>query len=178
MRPLLLLLAALTVVACEAAPMLPPVRVALAGSRDGVLAWSQTQRAAIAPYLERRLDRTGADFSFVEDPAAADVVVRATDMTADACGLYDRGDTEVRVNAQCAAGETGLLRAIGHELLHWLTDHRYGWLGHLCTWPVNVAPPPGCHPTLVCPGEDCLLGRGLRAGDDPGPSFSEAYVPS
>lgn len=152
------------------------VRVALADSRDGVWTWSQHQRAMLDPYLNVTCDATGPDWILVNEFADADVIVRATnDMLDGACGLYTTGDSEVRVNTACASGDDAMRRAVGHELLHWYTDHWFHWVGHLCSWPVNVPPPAGCHPTILC--TDCLLSPGLRDPDLTGPTFDEAYVP-
>lgn len=152
------------------------VRVALADSPDGVFGWSQHQRVLLDPYINVTLDALGPDFQLVDLISSADVLVRATGAMPDgACGLYRAGDAEARVNSACAQGDDGLRRAVGHELLHWLTDHRFAWVGHLCEWPVNAPVPPGCHPTLRC--VDCVLSPGLRAPDETGPTFTEAYVP-
>ena len=151
------------------------VRVALADAPDGSWGWSQHQRDLLDPYINLTLDALGPDFVLIQSLGDADVLVRASDSTGDACGLYRRGESEVFVNSQCAQGDDALRRAVGHELVHYLTDHRYGWLGHLCTWPINDPPPPGCHPTILC--QDCLMSPGLRQIDLAGASFDEAYVP-
>lgn len=176
MRPLVLALALLA--ACTAPP--PPlfaVTVGLDESLDGVHGWNADQRRALADYLDVQLDAWALDFRLVA-PGAAEVVVRAADLSGTgACGRYTLGTRYVEVDAACAMGLDGTRRSAGHELGHYVLITRWGWRGHLCDWAINEPPPAGCHRTLRCPHDDCVMSRGLRAPEWDGPSTSEAYVP-
>lgn len=176
---LLALLLGAVAAAClapAADPALGTVRVALGPSLDRVHDWRPDQRAELVAQLATM---AAAGPAWVLAPEGeADVVVRAADLSAlgpDTCGHYRNGERFIELDASCTAGYLALRRAMAHELLHWLTWTRWRWVGHLCWWPRNEAPPRGCHPTRLC--VDCLLAPGLTTGEDPGPGWTEAYVP-
>jgi hypothetical protein len=159
MRTLVLLLALCA--ACLApAPDLGTVRVGVDDSLSGTEGWTPEQRAAIVDELVA-LHALGPAW-VLTTPGDADVVVRAAALADGACGRYTPGLRYVEVDAACAAGFDGLRRAAGHELAHWLTWTHWGWAGHLCDWPANVPPPPGCHASITCLHGACLLAPGLR----------------
>jgi len=176
----LLAAAALFAMACTAPTQFSPSRfgrwrVAFAGSTDGVYAWRADQLDAVRPMFTE-LDALGPDFVETDSLAEADVIARAAGDLGGACGAFDARDPGlVRIDAACAQGYLALRRAVAHEVVHAYTWQRWGWAGHACDWPIGAAVPATCHPTIRCPGEGCLMSRGLARADD-GPNFSEAYT--
>ena len=158
-------------------PSLGVVRVALADSRDGAWGWTPPQRQAIAEEIVA-LAALGPEWRVV-DPSDADVIIFAARLDAAGCGHIEAnpasGGVLIEVDTQCAQGLTGIQRAAGHELAHYLTFTRWRSLLHLCDWAINDPPPPGCHPTIRCPNGLCLLAPGLRGVVDRG-MFVEDYA--
>lgn len=124
---------------------------------DAAGPWHQDQLREMRAQLAV-LNRLGP--TFVEVPEGeADVVVRPF-VSGPAClsggatrgaGRYPRfGAAYVEVDASCADGYLVLRRIMAHELMHWLTATRYGWVGHICPVRAVGEPEPrtDCHPTI------------------------------
>jgi hypothetical protein len=170
--------AALVLCACEAPTQFDPgtygtVSVAFGPSLDeGNEPWRSDQ----LPYLQRELSAlNGLGPSWTQtDEGSADVVVRPFD-SGQGCtkgaGRYVPGSDYVEVDPACAGGYDALARAAGHELMHWLTDHKYHWVGHLCAHTTDAT---NCSRLVTC--QDCLLSPGLLQMDD-GAGLDEAWAP-
>lgn len=147
------------------------VRVAFGPSLDGITDWRPDQH----PYLVEELAKLaalGPDFPLT-DEGSADVVVRTFDSgpgCALGSGRYTRGLAFVEVDPACCAGYLEIQQAVGHEVMHWVTDHRWGWVGHICQ---NAGDAPDCHPSIF---GQALLNPALHVMDM-GPTFDEAWAP-
>ncbi len=121
-------------------PSLPPVRVALAPSTDGVLDWRADQRAEVARELDA-LGALGPSFVLV-DVASADLIVREFDSGPGCAGgveQYTLGSRVVLVDPACAHGYNELRTAVGHGIGHALG------MGHVC---LVAGDAPDCHGAL------------------------------
>lgn len=150
-------------------------RVGFAGSLDGVYDWRPEQLAQLraALPLAGALGPTFVEADLLSD---ADTIVRAAGGLAGACEVFTTADPGVvRVDPTCTAGYPALQQATVHGLAHAYTWNRWHWVGHVCDWPLGAPVPPTCHPTVRCPGESCVLSRGITHPDD-GPTFDEAYT--
>ena len=107
--------------------------------------WRASQVAAIESYLPT-LSTVGVRF-VPSSRETADVEVRSYDSPdcSQEAGFYQRGWRYVAIDPACARTDNALRFAVGHELLHYLTATRSGWLGHVCRYSWEGAL---CHPTL------------------------------
>lgn len=181
--PLLATVAALILLACQGPTQRDPsrfgvFRVMLGGSPDGVVVWRVDQLAvARRVFAADGDDALGPDFVEVLD-GESDVVAEAATLDGP-CELFEvtaAGAMRLRVDASCMArGYSALQRALGHGVGHAYTWRRFGYVGHVCDWPLLAPAPATCHPTIRCAGDGCLMSRGLARIDD-GPGFNEAYT--
>lgn len=160
---LLLLVAACTAPQRPRESTRETVRVAVVQGNDWT-DWRASQRAAIESYWPV-LSTVGVRF-VPSSRETADVEVRSYESPdcAREAGLYQRGWRHVVVDPACAHTTSALLFAVSHEILHWLTSTRLGWLGHVCRYPWEGS---ACHQTMH--GES-LLNPYVPYDPDPTPT--------
>lgn len=125
--------------------------------------WRQWHYRAVAKGLTR-LDATG--FSWVVVTQGWDVQVRTFDANGnceEAGGRYQLNRPFVEVDPGCVQTAEQLRYVVAHELVHWFTYTRLGWVGHLCTVPGETSDCSELHygvgllnPTLGGETEDTL----------------------
>lgn len=151
------------------------VKIALGAPLDpAVPDWREDQRLAIEP-LARELDILGPDFQWTEPGDPESIVIRPAALPRGVCGFYRLGETMVEVDPTCTEGFAALRKAAAHELVHALLFRRFRWAGHLCWYPINSAPPPTCHRSLVC--RDCLMSPEIQGVEEWADS-QESYSPT
>ena len=149
------------------------VKVAFGPSLDGVTDWRSDQQPYLAAEVQR-LSALGPTFTMTSE-GSADVVVRTFDSgpgCAHGAGQYTQGSAFAEVDPACCAGYNELQQAVGHEIIHWTTDHRYHWLGHVCQ---QVGDAPDCHHSIF--GE-AVLNPALGNFSDTGPTLDEVWAPT